>query len=216
MRQMRAGMSRFVDRALGRRPTPLVSRLCADGIIVMGAGSYIRGSANIRIWEPPGTTRPHIVIGRYCSIAHDVTFLVNGDHRMDWTSTHPFRELRGLPGVGTDGHPRPTGRISIGNDVWIGNGATVLGGVTVGDGAVVGAAAVVSRDVPPYAIVVGNPARVVRSRFSDNAVERLCALRWWELDDADVVELVDVLNDRLDIDELEAAVAARRSAPTAT
>jgi acetyltransferase-like isoleucine patch superfamily enzyme len=200
------------DRLLGRPRLSAFDRYLADASIAMGTGSYVGGQAIVRIWEPPGTKRPHILIGRYCSISTGVTFLVNGDHRLDWASTHPFRDFRSLPGAGTTGHPRPTGPIIIGNDVWIGHGAMILGGVTVGDGAVVGAGATVTRDVPPYAVVAGNPATVSRLRFPEPVIERLCALRWWELNDDDVIELIDVLNDELDIDRLEAAVHARRAA----
>ncbi len=215
MKQLRATLGRVARRMLGRTQVDVLDRLIADGSVVVGPGSYVRRPVDIQIWEPPGIERPHVVIGRYCSIARGVRFIVNGDHRLDWASTHPFREVRGMDGAGVDGHPAPTGRITIGSDVWIGDGATVLGGVTIADGAAVGAGAVVSKDVPSYAVVVGNPAVVVRRRFSDDAVERLCALRWWELDDSDVVTLVELLNDRLDIDELERAVNVRRASSTA-
>ena len=101
----------------------------------------------------------------------------------------------GLPGAGADGHPTTRGDITIGNDVWIGRGATVLSGVTVADGAVIGAGAVVAKDVPPYAIVVGNPARVVRYRFSDEVIEALLRIRWWEWPDAVIEQRVSELCD---------------------
>lgn len=84
---------------------------------------------------------------------------------------------------------RRAGRISIGNGVWIGAGAIVLKGVTIGDGAVVGAGAVVTKDVPPYAIVAGNPARVLRMRFDEATVARLLATRWWDLEPTVIAQL---------------------------
>ncbi|NKS84722.1 hypothetical protein GS571_03705 [Rhodococcus hoagii] len=85
----------------------------------------------------------------------------------------------GLPGAGSDRHPLPKGDLVIGNDVWIGAGATVLSGIAIGDGAIVGAGSVVSRDVEPYSIVVGNPARVIRKRFSDSQIRDLVEIGWW-------------------------------------
>ncbi|MCB1387666.1 MAG: CatB-related O-acetyltransferase, partial [Rhodobacteraceae bacterium] len=110
-----------------------------------------------------------LVIGRYVAIAAGATFLMNGaNHAMGGFSTYPFPIFGGdfaanAPAGLFDGLSR--GDTVIGNDVWIGHRATILPGVTVGDGAVVGAAAVVASDVPPYAVVAGNPARVVRMRF---------------------------------------------------
>src|SRR6202035_4147784 len=86
------------------------------------------------------------------------------------------------------------GDVKIGNDAYIGRGAMVLSGVTIGDGAVVGARAVVTRDVRPYAVVVGNPAREVRRRFSDEVVEALLRIRWWDWPDEVVAERVHELN----------------------
>src|SRR5215213_5809392 len=116
-----------------------------------------------------------LVIGRYCAIAAGVRFLMGGaNHAELGPSTYPF---------GIFGPPWDTtmdlvmsapsrGDTVVGHDVWLGYSALVLPGVTIGDGAVVAAASVVARDVPPYAVVAGNPARVVRSRFSEDDIER--------------------------------------------
>ena len=119
-----------------------------------------------------------LTIGKYCSIARGVRFFLgSGNHPTEFVSTFPF-PLVGFGGDATFLLDR-SGDIVVGNDVWFGNGATVLPGVTIGDGAVIGASAVVASDVRPYAIVVGNPGREVRRRFSDADVEWLCALKWW-------------------------------------
>ena len=119
-------------------------------------------------------------IGDYCSIAEDVVVLVGGEHRTDTVSTFPFAERAVANG---NRMSRSEGMdVTIGNDVWICYGVVIIAGVTIGDGAVIGAGAVVTRDVPPYAIAAGNPARVIRYRFTEEQIEKLLAIRWWEWD----------------------------------
>jgi len=103
-------------------------------------------------------------IGSFCSIANNVTIFLDGEHRTDWVTTYPFNlildDFKSIKG-----HPKTKGSVIIGNDVWIGMNAMILSGVTIGDGAVIWANSVVSKDVAPYTIVAGNPARVIRQRF---------------------------------------------------
>jgi acetyltransferase-like isoleucine patch superfamily enzyme len=121
-------------------------------------------------------------IGRFCSIADGVEILLGGNHRTDWVSTYPFPEFaRQWPSArGHSGHHQSRGDVRIGHDVWLGSQSMVLSGVTIGSGAVVAARSVVTRDVPSYAIVAGNPARTIRLRFEPRAVEALLATRWWD------------------------------------
>lgn len=123
-------------------------------------------------------------IGRYCAIAHRATFLMPGaNHAMAGPSTFPFGILGGsfAEALPLDAYPwRGGGPIVVGHDVWLGTECLVLPGVTIGHGAVVAARAVVTRDVPPYAVVAGNPARVVRMRYDDAAVARLLRIGWWD------------------------------------
>lgn len=125
---------------------------------------------------------PHTLleIGKYCSISDDVVFLLAGDHHVDFISTYPFDNIDfwDYPFVITPYHRR--NETVVGNDVWLGYGCLILHGVTIGDGAVIGAGSVVSKDVRPYAVVVGNPAREIRRRFDDETVEALLELRWWD------------------------------------
>jgi acetyltransferase-like isoleucine patch superfamily enzyme len=98
-----------------------------------------------------------VSIGKYCSLSTGIT-IVGGEHNSNWVSTFPLRDRFRLPGRKRDGHPKTKGPVIIGNDVWIGMGALILSGVTIGDGAIVAAQSVVTKDVPPYAIVAGNPS----------------------------------------------------------
>jgi acetyltransferase-like isoleucine patch superfamily enzyme len=134
-----------------------------------------------------------VTIGAYTSIADDVDILCGGEHHAEWVTTFPLRLVFDLPGALRDGHPIPPRGITIGNDVWIAHGVTILDGVTIGDGAVVATCAVVTRDVRPYAIVAGVPAREVRRRFDEETVERLLGVAWWEWTDERVRANVDVL-----------------------
>ncbi len=144
-------------------------------------GDHTYGVPNILRWDD----KTRLSIGRYCSIAGDVTIILGGNHRSDWVTTYPFNVLSGrFPNAATlTGHPATHGDVRIGNDVWIGQGATILSGVTIGDGAIIGAQAVVAKDVPPYTIVVGNPARPVRKRFDDETIQSLLSIQWWHWDD---------------------------------
>lgn len=122
-------------------------------------------------------------IGRFCALAAGTRFLMNGgNHRLDAPSTYPFAIFGGAwIGRFADETVFPNrGDTVIGHDVWLGHDATILPGVTIGNGAVVAAKSVVTRDVPPYAIVAGNPATLVRMRVPPEEVERLQALAWWD------------------------------------
>lgn len=125
-----------------------------------------------------------LIIGKFCSIACGVKFLfTSANHTMGSLSTYPFPlffEEWGLERSDVIQAWDNKGDIVIGNDVWIGYEAVILQGVTIGDGAIVGARAVVTQDVPPYTIVGGVPAKAIRRRFSDEAVRKLSALRWWD------------------------------------
>ena len=171
----------------------------SGGRATVGAHTY--GACTIHIGRGEHAC---VHVGSYCSIAVGVELVVGGNHRPDWVSTYPFRVLWGLPGALTDGHPRPEPDIEIGSDVWIGTEAMILAGVKIGHGAVIGARAVVTKDVRPYAIVGGVPAREIRRRFNDEQVERLLALRWWEWPEERVRASVDLLSSP-DVDALLAA-----------
>jgi acetyltransferase-like isoleucine patch superfamily enzyme len=124
-----------------------------------------------------------LIVGKFCSISTNVNIFLGGNHRHDWVTTYPFSvsEFNKIwpEASNIKGHPATKGNVVIGNDVWIGYGATIMSGVKIGDGAVIGSMAVVSKDVRPYAIVVGNPAKEVRRRFSEQDIDDLLKLQWW-------------------------------------
>jgi acetyltransferase-like isoleucine patch superfamily enzyme len=111
-----------------------------------------------------------------------VTIFLGGNHRTDWITTYPF-SVFWESAKNISGHPASKGDVIIGHDVWIGEGAVILSGVRIGNGAVIGAHAVVTRDVPSYAIIAGNPAAIMRSRFSKDEIDILESLEWWDWDD---------------------------------
>lgn len=145
-----------------------------------------------------GCSLSNCEIGRYCSIAENVSCGL-ATHPIEWVSTSPAFHLCSGRSVSRDlarlrfdaGAPRTV----IGNDVWIGKGVYLKAGITIGNGAVIGMGSVVTRDVPPYAIVAGNPARLIRMRFPDEVLEKLESSRWWELE-PDVLKRYSELMDR--------------------
>ncbi len=147
-------------------------------------GKYSNGGCFV-----PNLFGSHTTVGRYCSIAI-TAFVRNRDHPVDFKSIHPFFFNPSAGYCKTDlvGY-KP---LIIGNDVWIGHNAIIMPHVsTIGDGAVIGAGAVVHKDIPPYAIVVGNPARVVRYRFSPETIKKLLEERWWEKDIEDLLPEIE-------------------------
>lgn len=152
----------------------------------IGLGSY--GLPIVHDWSE-GTT---FEVGAFTSIADDVHIFLGGHHRVDWVSSYPFHafvdEAKMVKGYGGT-----RGDVIIGNDVWLASGCTILSGVTVGDGAVVAARAVVTRDVEPYSIVAGNPARVIGWRFEPPVRDALRAIRWWSWPEEEVRRISPLL-----------------------
>ncbi len=144
------------------------------------------------LYHYPECNHDRLVIGRFCSIACGARFLFNSaNHALGSLSTYPFPiffEEWGLPAdcesisVAWDNK----GDITVGNDVWIGYEAVILAGVTIGDGAVIGTRSIVTKDVPPYTIVAGAPAKPVRKRFSEETIRELQELRWWDRSDEEI------------------------------
>ena len=189
-------------------PTLIMNRNPVYAAFTIGDWSY--GRPNIMRMDQ--TTQ--LEIGRFCSIADGVRILLGGEHRTDWVTTYPFPSI--LPErFSAEGHPASKGNIVIGNDVWICAGSTILSGVIIGNGAVVGAGCVAARDVPPYAIVAGNPARVVRFRFDPSIISRLEKLAWWNWPMSRIEELAPLLlSNRIEDFLAQASGAERAALPT--
>ena len=150
-----------------------------------------------------------LIIGKFCAIAAETRFIMTGDHKLDAISTYPFPIFQQGWEKAFDVFDLPVkGDIVVGNDVWFGYNSTIRNGVTVGDGAIIGANAFVVKDVPPYAIVGGNPGKVVKMRFDDKTIERLLQIAWWNWDIEKINENLEVICN-LDIDRLEKIANAK-------
>lgn len=140
-------------------------------------------------------TGDRLIIGKFCMIASGASFIMNGaNHLTDAISTYPFAIFgNGWEEAMKDKSYPYKGDTIIGNDVWIGHKATIMAGVTVGDGAIIASGAMVTKDVPAYAIVGGNPAKVIKKRFDEAKIEQLLALQWWNWEIERITEHVQAL-----------------------
>jgi acetyltransferase-like isoleucine patch superfamily enzyme len=177
-------------------PSRRWNSLRRQGLVIVGSHTY--GTPNVFYWDD----QTKLFIGNFCSIAEGVTFILGGEHRMDWVTTYPFNVMpETWPAASTiSGHPATKGDIVIGNDVWIGQNALILSGVKVGDGAIVGAGAVVSKDIPDFAVVAGNPATVVKYRFSNLEIDQIKKSSWWNWTDEKILESVEKLQHKPSLD----------------
>lgn len=136
-------------------------------------------------------------IGSFCSIAKGVRIWLGGNHKTNWITTAPinhyFNYDTSKGGMRRYSQIDTKGSVTIGNDVWIGAYATIMSGVTIGDGAVIGTMSVVAKDIPPYAVAVGNPVRVIRKRFDDEMIEKLLEIKWWNWDESVIKENIPLL-----------------------
>ena len=160
----------------------------------INVGPHTYGHPRI-LWNEAQKAKYSLRIGDYCSIAEGVTIYVGaqGRHPIDFVSSYPLRVIF-PPNGGSKKLSRLIDRnlnVTIGSDVWLGREALILAGVTIGHGAVVGARAVVTKDVEPYAIVGGVPARPINMRFPAEIVQALLELAWWELDPEVIAANVD-------------------------
>lgn len=137
-----------------------------------------------------------LIIGKFCQIGAGVEFVMNGaNHQMNAVSTYPFYIFGSWDQSAPSKEDLPfKGDTVVGNDVWIGQNSTILPGVHIGDGAIIGLNSVVTRDVPPYTIVAGNPAKTVRKRFDDELINLLLKLKWWDKSIEEINALIPLLS----------------------
>jgi len=157
------------------------------GEIRIGEGTY--GDPRISTWR----NTDKVVIGRYCSIGRSVRILAGGEHPIGSVSTYPLRTMlvhRRRRNVDV----ASKGPVVIGSDVWIGDEAMILSGVSIGNGAVVAARSLVTSDVPPFTVVGGQPARVLKQRFSPEQVARLQEVAWWEWPRDRILDNIDLFD----------------------
>jgi acetyltransferase-like isoleucine patch superfamily enzyme len=176
-------------------------------IIMTGRHSY--GIEHIK--TPSWGEGAHLFIGGFCSIAENQTIFLGGNHRTDWSTTFPFGHVfkKTFPSgkINGHGHPATRGHVVIENDVWIGEGCTIMSGLRIGSGSVVAAKSVVVKDVEPYTIVGGNPAKLIGRRFSDNIIQKLMEIKWWDRSDDEINMIVPLLQ-MPPTDEILAEIAA--------
>lgn len=146
------------------------------------------GEPNILHWGEPAKLK----VGAFCSLAGGINIFLGGNHRTDWITTFPFPAFLESGNAITD-FTTTKGDVVIGNDVWIGEGVTILSGVRIGNGSVVGTRSVVTKDVPPYGIVAGNPAKLIRLRFTDSEIAHLQQLAWWDWPDSAIEKALPYL-----------------------
>jgi chloramphenicol O-acetyltransferase type B len=163
-------------------------RLIRTGQMTVGPHTY-----GIPIIKAFAHDAGRLVIGDYSSLSETAIVMIGGVHPPDRVTTYPHRINWRMPGAGQDGFPTSPGNTVIGSDVWLTQRVFVRGGVSIGDGAIVAAGAVVTKDVPPFAIVGGNPARVIRYRFTPEQCEALLRIRWWDWPEERVREAVPLL-----------------------
>lgn len=179
-----------------------LDRLVTNPNIKVGRYSYYSGYYHGHGFDDcarflsPDDDVDQLIIGSFCSIGSGAAFIMAGNqgHRTDWISTFPFFWMSEVAAFASaENGFLPSGDTVIGNDVWIGSEAVIMPGVKIGDGAVIGTRALVTRDVEPYAIIGGNPAKVIRKRFGDAEIAALLELRWWDWSDQDLRAAMPIL-----------------------
>lgn len=154
-------------------------------------GEFTYGIPEIKFYDL-GTK---LKIGKFCSIAEGVKFLLGGGHPIYEVSQYPFDRCKNIFSESNRYLPNKSYDIIIGNDVWLGKDTLVLSGVTIGDGAIIGAGAVVSKDIPPYAVAVGNPIRIIKYRTTPENIETLLKIKWWDFPIDKINKLIPYMKD---------------------
>lgn len=158
----------------------------------MSYGKYTYGKPTIKFENPYAK----LTVGKFCSIGGNVIVYLGGEHRTDYITTYPFgyMHLDVFPLNRQYDSKFTKGDVIIGNDVWIGDNVTIMSGITIGDGAVIANSSHIVKNVEPYTIVGGNPARLIKYRFSSEEIVKLLELKWWNWDDTKIKENIELLH----------------------
>lgn len=186
-------IAEFVDYILAKNNGYKIDQLKRKESLIVGEHTY--GEYNLIIDNYKGS-EAKVFIGKFCSIGPNVRIITGGIHPVDWVSTFPFKARWDLKGKYEDGMPSTKGDVVIENDVWIGTNVVILSGVKIGNGVVVASSSVITKDVPSYSIVAGNPARVIRSRFEEKDILKLNELCWWNWDKEQILANSDLLSSK--------------------
>lgn len=165
-----------------------IKRLCNINNVIVGKYTY--GELNIFDW---GSKNEKLEIGSFVSIANDVKFILGGNHRYDVLTTFPYK----VKFLGEDTEAYSNGKIIIKDDVWIGMGSIIMSGITIGQGSIIAAGSVVTKDVEPYSIVGGNPAKFIKYRFDKETIKILKNIDYNKLDKKLIIDNLDLFNEPL-------------------
>ena len=163
----------------------------------MSFGKYTYGTPVLHFYN----NNAKLVVGKFCSIAQNLNIYLGGNHRTDWVTTYPFGHINQdiFNNFNGHGHPSTKGDVIIGNDVWIGNNVTIMSGVTIGDGVVIANNSHVVKNVEPYNLVGGNPAKLIKYRFSPEQIKQLLQIKWWDWSEEKINEFTPFLcNNNID------------------
>ena len=169
-------------------------KLLRSGLLEVGRYTY--GRPIIDVYK---NSERKVTIESFCSISKNVRIITGGIHPANWVSTFPIRDFVGVD-IPYDGMPTSKGEVIIGHDVWIGTGVTILSGITIGTGSIIAACTVVTKDIPPYSIVAGVPAKIIRYRFTEDQISELMKIKWWEWNIEKIKSNIHLLNGK-SIDE---------------
>jgi len=158
----------------------------------ISAGKYTYGHDSIELIRPE---KYKVVIGNFCSIAKNCKIYLNANHRRDWLTTYTFGHINTDVFNTFDGNGHPTGKgdVIIGNDVWIAANVTIMSGVSIGDGSIIANNSHVIKDVEPYTIVGGNPAKYIKHRFEKKIIKKLLNIKWWNWEDEKIKKYIPLL-----------------------
>jgi acetyltransferase-like isoleucine patch superfamily enzyme len=181
------------------RAFPLKSKTSTSKLITAGRETYGLEHIHVHAWNQENRLK----VGSFTSIAVNLHVYLGGNHNLERISTFPFGAKEHALMIGPrDGHPVSNGDVIIGNDVWVGSCVTIMSGVEIGDGAVIAANSHVVKNVAPYEIVGGNPARHIRFRFNNQIIEKLLEIKWWDWDLNLIMSERDFLTSIPDIEQL--------------